>query len=1564
MAVYSTHNKYVSIPDWFTSQKKDASEKTAISTAKQTVVVGGSSSGVSSGTGVSEINLYNKFVLTEVSLDKDALVNENVAIIAVKSEINNVGDLLTANGWYTTEYISIAANSLMTITASVHDNYGLVFYDNTKTVISGTVFTQSPQDVQVPKNAVYYRISSNAVESFSILYFIENAYSSEQLEQSNSNIEDYLYLDASIPEGCNTVTFTNDSFNLLVQKPLSLTKDKNNIIKLSLPQSLDGVWELKIDENTQESYIFTKYPVVTQYGVTMYADLSKLNLPDIYAGLPTDATIIRNENGVFGIPIDNTTIVLENGKLTVVGGTGSDVATEVAWTNVKGKPSWLEDDKVSYAEVEGLANELKKYVTIAGNEEVTGIHPFVNGLKIGSLLINQLQDKDVVYIDGHLAVKGGITMYVDNGTVDLPNLYDGFPTDGTIIKNENGSFGIPIDNSTIVLSNGKLMVVGGTGGSGAVTEIAWNNVKGKPSWLNDNKISYLEVDGLTDQLDKYIPISDYTEVTGEKNFTGGLKVNGNPIVYDKDNKYWKLDGDLLITGAVTMFANEGTYTPSTIMDAISVDGTTIMNDGTKLYINPNLDLGGGLDESELNSYLTSNKYLTQTTGDARYITAIGTSGNSLTYTKNGTTQNVTVPYATSSSKLSTTSAYKAWGQTYWNNGVPASVSGNMTGVGNISMTGSINSAVTINSDDDSSWIKGSGHKMYFGGTGYANQSYYFRPLYGASGATTSNLYIQNASASSSPTFTTTHSFLSNGNASHAGTLTINGIELSKSKDDVLFIDANLVVRGAVTMYGTNSITASTIMDGILVDGTTIIKDPTTKKLMLNPDLELGGGGGINSLKVMLGSVEYNGVGTTDVVVRLPAYPSVPTSLKNPNKLKVTLADGKTEVEYDGSSEKSFALTRLYKASEVTTATSDEGTITPYAMNQWTTGKFPLKDGTGASGTWGISINGNLYNNSTGDKLGLGTSQPYFYDASANSGAGKNYNLLHRGLLSTSVFGDSYLDTMVQYTINATSLSTSNYYPIIFSATPKMMRVSMYSQTGSSSAAYNCNSLDFSFRGQGWTDVPPGLTVHHYSNYTASEKTIGCIGMGQEAGEKVVWVRGGLTYYISSNVTPTLKTANYTSGGQIYTVGTNEYGGTNTKVTIYWTPQSTSSRGTMYHSGGLALGGGLTTAGNLSVIGTSTFTGLATFDGNLTAPASTVNNSVSGSYQFRNSYGASLSSVGWYRFATSSTANNLGGTYMFFIRRSYTISNNEAYIISCIVDHGKVHWNLLNGHANTRLITQVRCTYTNDSTIYFDLYYNGSAQNSVYINAIGNCTLQVPTATSSTLTNTSTFGLGDGMIIDGNLLVKGGITMYATSSTSPITEFYASYLKVTGNMDIVGNINSTYYMLNNTVTNPYLKFTHTYNGANYVHYLQGYQGYLYLGAGSTNSIRISSDGSLYTPKTLTQGSDIRYKDVHKDLSLSLSTIAEAPSFEFNFKDDEQKSTHIGTSAQYWQSVNGVVTEDSEGRLGMDYSSLGVVMGISLARELSRFESDTERRIRLLEEENQILKNEIENLRKNK
>ena len=92
-------------------------------------------------------------------------------------------------------------------------------------------------------------------------------------------------------------------------------------------------------------------------------------------------------------------------------------------------------------------------------------------------------------------------------------------------------------------------------------------------------------------LKAYVTLSGTQTIIGEKNFTGGLKVNGSPIYYDTEKKYWKLEGDLLVTGGVTMYGNEGTFTPSTIMDAIAVDGTTISKEGGILKVIG--DLSGG-----------------------------------------------------------------------------------------------------------------------------------------------------------------------------------------------------------------------------------------------------------------------------------------------------------------------------------------------------------------------------------------------------------------------------------------------------------------------------------------------------------------------------------------------------------------------------------------------------------------------------------------------------------------------------------------------------------------------------------------------------------------------------------------------------------------------------------------------------------------------------------------------------------------------------------------------------------------------------------------------------------
>ena len=203
-----------------------------------------------------------------------------------------------------------------------------------------------------------------------------------------------------------------------------------NLQEYLLKSIWDRVWEIKTDSQGNE-YIFGKLPVVTQYGITMYADGGELNLPSIYAG----------------IPFDNKTIWLnpETKKVEVIGGTGGGVADSVHWNNIEGKPlfsavatsgkyadlSGLPDLNV-YATTEYLTAELKKYVTL-NTEQTIGAHKdFLDGLSIGGLPITKSQD-DVIYLDANLVVRGGITMYAE-GEVNIPSIIDSLPIASTTAK--------------------------------------------------------------------------------------------------------------------------------------------------------------------------------------------------------------------------------------------------------------------------------------------------------------------------------------------------------------------------------------------------------------------------------------------------------------------------------------------------------------------------------------------------------------------------------------------------------------------------------------------------------------------------------------------------------------------------------------------------------------------------------------------------------------------------------------------------------------------------------------------------------------------------------------------------------------------------------------------------------------------------------------------------------------------------------------------------------------------------------------------------------------------------
>lgn len=112
------------------------------------------------------------------------------------------------------------------------------------------------------------------------------------------------------------------------------------------------------------------------------------------------------------------------------------------------------------------------------------------------------------------------------------------------------------------------------------------------------------------------------------------------------------------------------------------------------------------------------------------------------------------------------------------------------------------------------------------------------------------------------------------------------------------------------------------------------------------------------------------------------------------------------------------------------------------------------------------------------------------------------------------------------------------------------------------------------------------------------------------------------------------------------------------------------------------------------------------------------------------------------------------------------------------------------------------------------------------------------------------------------------------------------------------------------------------------------------------------------------SDIRLKNIVRNINLSVSDISRAPIFEYTWNNGI-KGNMVGTSAQYWEKVlPWAVTKDKEGYLSMYYGHAAMVGVVSLARGVETLEQRVERlkrRLAAVEHENERLKNEIYKLK---
>ena len=386
------------------------------------------------------------------------------------------------------------------------------------------------------------------------------------------------------------VISANKDINLLSvlnDMTTSLTQSYNRTQQMMLDgfAAIKNIWQFKEDESGAK-YAYSKFPVVTAYGVTMYAG-ADVQVPSIYEGLPIDGVTIQwvdgklvatggkgtangivvngntytpNEDGIITLPNYPTSLEWDNisGKPSWIGSTkpsyswdeigGKPSVFPTNWENVSDKPSWIGATKPTYdfSEIQNkpttiagygitdaytkneISGLLSDYVTKSGTQDITGIKSFINGLNIGDILVKKHSD-GVVELDGDLILTGSLTMFAQ-----------GSHTASTILD------ALPIDETTLSKEGGVLSVIGGVGG-GSVDGIILNGTTYSPN--EETKLITLpnypttlpasDVYSWAKQPNK--PSYSFGELSSHPTTLGGYGITDAYTKSDADSRYRQLN---------------------------------------------------------------------------------------------------------------------------------------------------------------------------------------------------------------------------------------------------------------------------------------------------------------------------------------------------------------------------------------------------------------------------------------------------------------------------------------------------------------------------------------------------------------------------------------------------------------------------------------------------------------------------------------------------------------------------------------------------------------------------------------------------------------------------------------------------------------------------------------------------------------------------------------------------------------------------------------------------------------------------------------------------------------
>lgn len=636
---------------------------------------------------------------------------------------------------------------------------------------------------------------------------------------------------------------------------------------------LKEIWERNIEERTDESgneYLYIRKPLAIGGGATMYAS-DGTSVPSIFDGLPLDNTTIRKNP--------------ETGLIEVIGGTGTSFDENAMWSALSGSSdnqinkshlttaldgyatqNWVIENYATKSELSAVSNKLNDFLEGSDTDNIINkwkeLEAFLSGMAETDNLAEILKTKaDRSYVDSTfvtLSTKQTITgektfssvlntaAIKASGAITAPSLA---VSDWVTIA------GIKLRK----LEDGALMLEGNLALTGALTMYASN---GK------------SFDTIYDGL----PIDNDTIYWQEVDGSRVLKAKeGSGSSFDKSAMWAALEGATTeqinkthLTTALNGYATESWVTSKNYLTSVSI--ATISD------LHANWD---ALLKAAPSSYVTRWPTISEVTDRKNLIIKLNggsTEGTNLfTYNVTGEkTINITpagIGAAASShnhswsnitsGKPSTLSGYgitDAYTKTESDNKYPTKTGSGASGTWGINVTGNAGTATKLqtarslwgNNFDGSSNVSGQislgSNGIYWKETNFGDQ---FKIIPDFANTDDNNkLLIQSAvgGAGTTPTLTTKvvitgksgnvgigvnspstklhvmGDILSSANVRATDSVYINGIRLYKSADGVITLEGNLAVTGGVTMYAIDPVSASTIMDGVVVDGTTIKKE--------------------------------------------------------------------------------------------------------------------------------------------------------------------------------------------------------------------------------------------------------------------------------------------------------------------------------------------------------------------------------------------------------------------------------------------------------------------------------------------------------------------------------------------------------------------------------------------------------------------------------------------------------------------------------------------------------------------------------------------------------------------